>query len=293
MRFKVFAKKLNRVICGKSNVQQFTRALFEYMIQDDVCVLLDDIKPDIFKLYYSENTGISVIAATVLAHLDDECKFQEYLESLGANTLQLLADEFKDDIHDINVINAATKITDLFLEILSEATGNKKSTPESAKKEEAKTPHDILTEKVLTSGQAIADVFGKTVSNLIEPTVTTSKLSEKNLNQNDLVFLERFKNQVEPLLTYFMDHAPTGDGTKLSLADEINDFLHSWKYDVRKTQDTCFRKIVIDAMQVLGDYTYYPSDKFYDGSPIKIFSGLEMSHSKKAINCEMFLDQKR
>lgn len=54
MRFKVFAKKLNRVICGKSNVQQFTRALFEYMIQDDVCVLLDDIKPDIFKLYYSE-----------------------------------------------------------------------------------------------------------------------------------------------------------------------------------------------------------------------------------------------
>ena len=64
------------------------------MIKDYACVLLDDIKPETFKSYYSENTGLSNIAATVLSHLDDEYKFPEYLESLGANTLQLLVDEF-------------------------------------------------------------------------------------------------------------------------------------------------------------------------------------------------------
>ncbi len=51
--------------------------------------------------------GLSNIAATVLSHLDDEYKFPEYLESLGANTLQLLVDEFIDDIPDINAVNAS------------------------------------------------------------------------------------------------------------------------------------------------------------------------------------------
>ena len=31
---------------------------------------------------------------------------------------------------------------------------------------------------------------------------------------------------------------------------------------MRKIQDACLRKLVVDAMQVLGDYTYYISDKF-------------------------------
>ena len=78
VRFKIFARKLKRVIGGKSNTQQFTRSLFEYMIKDYACVLLDDIKPETFKSYYSENTGLSNIAATVLSHLDDEYKFPEY-----------------------------------------------------------------------------------------------------------------------------------------------------------------------------------------------------------------------
>lgn len=156
-----------------------------------------------------------------------------------------------------------------------------------------KTPHDILTEKVLASGQAVADVLGKAISNLADPTtVTTDKLDESKLTSKDIAFLKRFRNQVEPLLTYCMYHDPTGEGTKLSLADEINDFLQSWKYDVRKIQDLCFRKIVIDAMQVLGDYTYYLSDKFCDGFLILIFFGSEMNPSKKATNLEMFFDQK-
>lgn len=164
VRFKIFARKLKRVIGGKINAQQFTRSLFEYMIKDDACVLLDDIKSETFKSYYSENTGLSNIAATVLSHLDDEYKFPEYLESLGANTLQLLVDEFIDDIPDINAVNAPTKITDLFLEILKEASGKKKSTPKSADK----TPHDILEEKLLASGQAVADAWGNAVCNLVD-----------------------------------------------------------------------------------------------------------------------------
>lgn len=265
MEFKDFAKKLKNVIGGTSNTQKFTKTLFETMMNDSGPELLANIKPSTFKSYFNGYTGISNVASLVLANLSDEDEFPSYLEGFGETTAQLLADEFKDDITDINAVNASAKITELFLEILKEAAGKKKSTPKSAKKTDDKTPHDILVEKILASGQALADVWGQAVSNLSESTTTTDtkcKLNENKLNQKDLAFLERFRNQVEPLLIYCMEHDPTGEGTKISLADEINDFLLSWKYDVRKIQDSCFRSIVIDAMQVLGDYTYYLSDKF-------------------------------
>ena len=262
MEFKEFAFKLRKVIGGASNTQKFTKTLFEAMMNDSGPELIKNIKPATFKSYFNGYTGISNISSIVLANLSDD-EFPVYLEGFGDTTAQLLADEFIEDIPDINAVNASTKITDLFLEILRDASGKKKSTPKSAKKDKVKTPHDILTEKVLASGQAVADVFSKAISNLADPTtVTTDKLDESKLTSKDIAFLERFRNQVEPLLTYCMDHDPTGEGTKLSLADEINDFLQSWKYDVRKIQNACFRKIVIDAMQVLGDYTYYLSDRF-------------------------------
>lgn len=265
MEFKGFAKKLKNVIGGASNTKEFTKTLFETMMNDSGPELLKGIKPDTYKAYFNGNTSISKVAALVLANLSDDDEFPSYLECFGDTTAQLLADEFEDDISGINSVNASTKIKELFLEILREASGKKKSTPKSAKKTDNETPHDILVKKIVASGQAITDVWGGAISNLASSTTSSDpnyKLDENKLNEKDLAFLERFRNQVEPLLIYCMEHDPTAEGTKISLADEISDFLLSWKYDVRKIQNSCFRSIVIDAMQVLGDYIYYLSDKF-------------------------------
>lgn len=208
MEFKVFAKKLKNVIGGASNTKNFTKTIFETMMNDSGPDLLENISPDTFKAYFNGNTSISKVAALVLANLNDNYEFPTYLEGFGDTTAQLLADEFIDDIPDINATNASTKITNLFLEILKEASGKKKSTPKSAKKNTDKTPHNVLVEKMLTSGQAVADVWDKAISNLTESattTTTTYKLNENNLNQKDLAYLERFRNQVEPLLIYCME----------------------------------------------------------------------------------------
>ncbi len=164
MEFKVFAKKLKNVIGGKSNTKIFTKTLFETMMNESGPELLKGTSPDTFKAYFNGNTSISRVAALVLANLNEDDEFSSYLEGFGETTAQLLADEFKDDIPDINAVNASAKITDLFLDILREATGKKKSTPKSADK----TSHDILEEKILASGQAIADAWGNAVSNLIK-----------------------------------------------------------------------------------------------------------------------------
>ena len=163
MEFKVFAKKLKNVIGGKSNTKIFTKTLFETMMNESGPEVLKGTSLDTFKAYFNGNTSISRVAALVLANLSEDDDFSTYLEGFGETTAQLLADEFKDDILDINAVNASAKITDLFLDILREATGKKKSTPKSADK----TPHDILEEKILASGQAVADAWGNAVNNLV------------------------------------------------------------------------------------------------------------------------------
>lgn len=163
MEFKIFAKKLKNVIGGKSNTKIFTKTLFETMMNESGPELLKGTSPDTFKAYFNGNTSISRVAALVLANLSEDDDFSTYLEDFGETTAQLLADEFKDDIPDINAVNASAKITDLFLDILREATGKKKSTPKSADN----LPHDILEEKILASGQAVADAWGNAVSNLV------------------------------------------------------------------------------------------------------------------------------
>ncbi|MEI3336231.1 MAG: hypothetical protein V8R02_01765 [Clostridium sp.] len=163
MEFKVFAKKLKSVIGGKSNTKIFTKTIFEAMMNESGPELLAGTSQDTFKAYFNGNTSISKVAALILANLNDDDEFPSYLEGFGETTAQLLADEFKDDIPDINFVNASLKITDLFLEILREAAGKEKSTPKSADK----TSHDILEEKILASGRAVADALGNAVSNLV------------------------------------------------------------------------------------------------------------------------------
>jgi len=163
MEFKVFAKKLKNVIGGKSNTKLFTKTIFETMMNESGPELLADTSLETFKSYYNGNTSISKVAALILANLNEDDEFPSYLEGFGETTAQLLADEFKNDIPDINSVNASLKITDLFLEILREAAGKEKSTPKS----DDKTPHDILEEKILASGQAVADTWGDVASHLV------------------------------------------------------------------------------------------------------------------------------
>ena len=92
MEFKVFVKKLKNVIGGTSNTKNFTKTLFEAMMNESGPDLLANIKPDTFKAYYNGNTSISKVAALVLANLNDEGDFPSYLEGFGDTTAQLLAD---------------------------------------------------------------------------------------------------------------------------------------------------------------------------------------------------------
>ena len=234
MEFKVFAKKLKNVIGGKSNTKNFTKTVFEAMMNESGPELLTRTSQDTFKAYFNDNTSISKVAALILANLSDD-EFPSYLEGFGETTAQLLADEFKDEIPDINSVNASLKITDLFLEILKEASGKKKSTPKSADK----PPHDILEEKTLASGQAVADAWGNAVSNLVNGLdgnsnagTTSVRLPEEQPNTSlysseDNLLLEEFTADYDEIMVILIGENYAASLIDMTLPCKIKDLYET------------------------------------------------------------------
>ena len=234
MEFKVFAKKLKNVIGGKSNTKIFTKTVFEAMMNESGPELLAGTSQDTFKAYFNGNTSISKVAALILANLSDD-EFPSYLEGFGETTAQLLADEFKDEIPDINSVNASLKITDLFLEILKEASGKKKSTPKSADK----PPHDILEEKTLASGQAVADAWGNAVSNLVNGLdgnsnagTTSVRLPEEQPNASlysseDNLLLEEFTADYDEIMVTLIGENYAASLIDMTLPCKIKDLYET------------------------------------------------------------------
>lgn len=235
MEFKVFAKKLRNVIGGKSNTKLFTKTIFETMMNESGSELLADTSLETFKSYFNGNTSISKVAALILANLNEDDEFPSYLEGFGETTAQLLADEFKNDIPDINSVNASLKITDLFLEILREAAGKEKSTPKRADK----PPHDILEEKVLASGQAVADAWGNATDNLVDGLNKSSvagatsvqlpaeQADESPYSAEDNLLLEEFTADYDEIMVALIGENYAASLIDMTLPSKIKDLYET------------------------------------------------------------------
>ena len=272
MEFKVFAKKLKNVIGGKSNTKIFTTTLFETKMNESGPELLKGTSPDTFKAYFNGNTSISRVAALVLANLSADDDFSTYLEGFGETTAQLLADEFKDDIPDINAVNASAKITDLFLDILREATGKKTSTPKSADK----TSYDILEEKILASGQAIADAWDNAVSNLIKGSnenstaVTTSvqlpqELSDESpYSSEDNLLLQEFTADYDEIMIALIGENYATSLIDMTLPCKIKDLYETkWMSKADTFADPSLKSYVFG---LLGELNNISNGFLVDGS---------------------------
>ena len=272
MEFKVFAKKLKNVIGGKSNTKLFTKTIFETMMNESGSELLADTSLETFKSYFNGNTSISKVAALILANLNEDDEFPSYLEGFGETTAQLLADEFKNDIPDINSVNASLKITDLFLEILREAAGKEKSTPKSADK----TPHDILEEKILESGQAVADAWGNAVSNLVSGLnksnvagVASVQLPEEQADESpysaeDNLLLEEFTADYDEIMAALIGENYAASLIDMTLPGKIKDLYETkWMSKADVFSDPNLKSYVFG---LLGELNNVSNSLLVDGS---------------------------
>ena len=277
MEFKIFAKKLKNVIGGKSNTKIFTKTIFEAMMNDSGPELLADTSLDTFKAYFNGNTSISKVAALILANLSDDDEFPSYLEGFGDTTAQLLADEFKDDIPDINSLNASLKITDLFLEILREASGKEKSTPTSADK----TPQNIIEKKILASGQAVADAWGNAISTLSNELngnsaigTTSVQLPEKQADESpysseDNLLLQEFIADYDEIMVVLIGENYAESLIDRTLPCKIKDLYETkWMSKADMFADPTLKSYVFG---LLGELNNISNSFLFDGSVTPYF----------------------
>ena len=277
MEFKIFAKKLKNVIGGKSNTKIFTKTIFEAMMNDSGPELLADTSLDTFKAYFNGNTSISKVAALILANLSDDDEFPSYLEGFGDTTAQLLADEFKDDIPDINSLNASLKITVLFLEILREASGKEKSTPKSADK----TPHNIIEKKILASGQAVADAWGNAISTLSNELngnsaigTTSVQLPEKQADESpysseDNLLLQEFIADYDEIMVVLIGENYAESLIDRTLPCKIKDLYETkWMSKADMFADPTLKSYVFG---LLGELNNISNSFLFDGSVTPYF----------------------
>lgn len=260
MEFKEFAKKLKNVIGGASNTKEFTKTLFETMMNDSGPDLLASIKPDTFKAYFNGNTSISKVASLVLANLSDDYEFSSYLDGFGETAAQLLADEFKDDIPGISAANASGKITELFLDILRGASSNKKSTPKSAKNTDSETPHDILTKKIFASGQAMADAWGADISNLTASNTSSDAIVIPEEQPSDIFpyapedkqLLQEFTADYDEILFTLIGENYADSLVDMVLPSKIQDLYNTkWNEKANTFLDSTLKSYVFGLLGVL------------------------------------------
>lgn len=162
MQFSDFARKLKGVIGGNSSGAAFTKTLFETMLVEDGLrkdeSVLSEYSQETFKAYYSGTTGISGIAKKVSPYLD-QTQFSEYIYSFPEQTLDVLCITFKDDLHGCNLHNIGEMLSDLFVSIIAEAAGKKKSTPKGAKRRKVELPGAFMDKAPELTAENAGNIF--------------------------------------------------------------------------------------------------------------------------------------
>lgn len=123
MEFKDFIHKLSSVIRAGGSTDKFTRSIFEAIVTEEGQQILDEYKKSSYKGFYNGSTSIRRISQKINAYIDP-MEFSDYINQFPDAVAGTLSNVFSADIPDINSCNAAEKLADLFVSIITEAAGS-------------------------------------------------------------------------------------------------------------------------------------------------------------------------
>lgn len=123
MQFKDFIQKLSSVIRAGESTDKFTRSIFEAIVTEEGQSILDEYTRSSYKGFYNGNTSIRKISQKINAYIDP-MEFSDYINQFPDAVAGNLSNVFTADIADINTYNAAEKLAELFVEIITDAAGS-------------------------------------------------------------------------------------------------------------------------------------------------------------------------
>lgn len=269
MDFTTFANTLRPAIGAEENTSDFTKTLFEAILPKDQHHTLKQISTETYKSYFNGHTGISRLARSILPFIEKD-EFVEYLKGFPDSATQKICDAFADELPGIGQFDAGERLAELFEQIITDAAKGKKK---RASEDVGKTQRE-LEKRLVESGRVLADGFGSAIEHLLDrPSSSPSDEGKtsidksastdgKGLSSADKTRLERFRSDSKAIMRYVIDHDPAAEATDITLVDQINDLNHTWQYELREIENADFRKLVIQILKTLVEYTYYLSDEF-------------------------------
>ena len=278
MEFSEFASLLYPIIGEGSSTHQFAHTLFDTIITEENSEILESYSSNTFKAYFNGKTSIKKISQKILLFIEPE-QFKSYLENFSDATTENLCTAFNEALPGIDLHNASEKITALFVSIIMDSAATKKKGYSPKEEQQKKEFNEILKKKLMESGAAVAETWTSLVADLVveeekAKIVNETERSEgkkpykltpirlSNLNENDKNLLQQFRNDVKDLMKYIIDTDPSAGPTRITLADEINDVIQKWNFNLREIEDGDFRKLVIEIVKNFSEYTTYISDKY-------------------------------
>lgn len=264
MEFKVFAKKLKSIIGGKSNNPQFTKTIFEAMMNESGPDLLEGTSVNTFKAYFNGNTSISKVSSLVLANLSDDDEFSSYIEGFGETTTKLLVDEFNDDIPGINSSNASFMITDLFLKILKEASGKDKSTVKSTNKSTNDIP-SVSDEKQGSVNNSISKLDGNFNAKTTRIQLPEEQPGKSPYSIGDNHLLQEFIADYEEIMIILISENYTFSLIDMTLPCKIKDLYETkWISKANTFTNPLLKSYIFSLLGELNNI----SNNFWDDSSV-------------------------
>lgn len=235
MNFQEFVNLTRPVIGGKSSSHKFVRTLFDAILSDDGRDILDDYSENTYKAYANGRTQITNIAKAISPHIDP-VEFATFIYQAGESAQLELCERFISYLPSIDARNVGEELADLFADIIREAAGTKrKSAPKDAKTGTNESAYDAS--------------FGASVN-------------PSTLSAEDLSRLKEFREESRDILKYIIKNDPSAGPTEITLSDEISGLIKKWQFSVREIENSTFRKLVLDILNQLREYTYYISEVF-------------------------------
>lgn len=283
MEFSEFVQLLHPVIGGSSSTHAFARTIFDAIVNEDGQTILNEYSESSFKAYYNGTTKITKIAKAISPYID-QTEFASYFEGFSDEAMLSVCDSFEPYIPDINAINVGEELAALFAGIIKTAASTKrKSAPKDAQENTGTTPHDIISEKILASGKAVADTWDKVMQAMTEDMskagdIESAKLEEETtepakdikplvlnvdmLSDDDKTLLKSFRDDCKETMLYIIDNDPAAEPTSIHLSDTISGIVQKWQLRYREMENRVLRTLAADILKTLNEYTYYISDVF-------------------------------
>ena len=174
------------------------------------------------------------MAQRISPYLEPE-EFVIYLDAFSDATAQQIIDTFSPYIDGLNASNMPEKMAYFFCDIICTAatTEKKKGTPKSAKNTDDKTPHDILEEKIIASGQAVANAWGTAISNLVSSNAEAIEIPEKcpseeyPYSSEDKALLQEFTSDYDEIMLALIGENYGASLIDMKLPQKVQDLYNS------------------------------------------------------------------